>query len=137
MPCSLAAASVVLGMSEYLAKMTFLMSWSVASAESSESICNIEGAMLWQISLQNDGIAKPGCCFYWTEPSDAFCLVGTIEDLYVFHHLFADVVLLVVVGDLRYDLWLVLLSCWLMVLGDVPLKGVWMVVLVLGWWVSK
>ena len=50
MLCSHVVASVVLGMSEKLVRIAFLISSLVASAESSESICNIEGAMLWQIS---------------------------------------------------------------------------------------
>ena len=72
-------------------------------ADSSESTCNIVGAMLWQINSKNGCIGKPDCCFYLAEPIDAFCFVATIKDLDVFHHLLADVIFLVVDGDLGYD----------------------------------
>ena len=81
-------------------RIAFLMSSLEASADSSENTCNIAGAMLWQINSQNGVLEKPGCCFYLAEPSDAFHFVAAIEDLDVFHHLFADFVFLVAVGDL-------------------------------------
>ena len=45
MLCSHVVAFVVLGMSEFLVRIVFLMSSSEASAESSESTCNIEFAL--------------------------------------------------------------------------------------------
>ena len=49
MLCNFVAASV--GMSESLVNIAFLMSSSDTVTDSSESICNIVGAMLWQINL--------------------------------------------------------------------------------------
>ena len=70
-----------------------------------------------------------------TEPIDAFCFVAAIEDLDVFHHLFAGFVSLVVVGDLGHDL------CQSLIegagAGDALLNSVWIMVLVLGWLFSK
>ena len=70
------------------------MSSLEVSAGSSESTCNIEGAMLWQISLRNGVLLNLAAASIWLS------LVGAIEDLDVFHHLLADVIFLGLVGDL-------------------------------------
>ena len=70
------------------------------------------------------------------EPRDAFRFIAAVEDLDVFHHLLAGVISFVVVGD----------SVMICVIpsiksagavGDVPLCGVCIKVLVLGWLLSS
>ena len=63
--CSLVAASVVLGMSEQLVRIVFLISSSDAAAGNSESMCNIKGAMLWQIGSQNGLLLKLAAASIW------------------------------------------------------------------------
>ena len=48
--CIHVAASVVLGISEYLVKIASLMSASDARADRSENTCSIAGAILWHIN---------------------------------------------------------------------------------------
>ena len=78
------------------------MSASDASADRSENTCSIVGAILWHINSQKGVFVF--CCFYVAEPSDTFCLIAAVENLDVFHHLFAGVVSLIVIGDSVYDL---------------------------------
>ena len=60
--------------------------------------------LIWCSKVHSGPHTKPGCCLYLDEPSDAFCFVGAFEDLYVLHHLLADDIFLLVVGNLCYDL---------------------------------
>ena len=59
-PCSLAAASAVLGISEKFAKITSLISWSVAVAESSINTGSIDGAIPWQSNFLNNKSPQSG-----------------------------------------------------------------------------
>ena len=108
------------------------MSSSVASAESSESMCSIEGAMLWQINLRNDVLLNLAAASTWLSqvmhsallvPSKIFmffiiCLL--MSSFFTHVRIYIRVSVMLSEGA-----------------GDVPLNGVWIAVLVLGWTFSK
>ena len=116
--------------------MMFLMSLSVDSAESSESICNIEGAMLWQISSRNDELLNLAATSIWlSQVMHSALLVPSKVLMFFIICLQTSSLLLLLVTCV-----MICVSASIMLAdgaGDVPLKGVCMVVLVLGWFVSR
>ena len=64
-PCSFAAASAVLGMSEKFARIVFLMSSSVAVTGSSVSTCSIDGAIPWHSSSLKDRLLNLEAASIW------------------------------------------------------------------------
>ena len=67
-------------------------------------MCNIAGAILWQINSRKGVLVNPSCCFNLADPVDAFRFVATVEDLYVLHHLFGGVIPFVALCGLVHDL---------------------------------
>ena len=75
------------------------MSSSDAVTDSSESICSIVGAMLWQINSRNGLLLNLAAASIWLSHMMHSALLVPSK-IFVFHHLFADVILFVVVGNL-------------------------------------
>ena len=63
--CNLAEASVVLGMLEKLARIASFTSLSEANVESPQSMCNIDGAMLWHINSHSDELLNFAAASTW------------------------------------------------------------------------
>ena len=102
--CSHVAASVVLGISEYLVKIASLMSASDVSADRSENTCSIVGAVLWHINSQKGVFVNLAAACIWLSQVMHSALLLPLKNLDVFHHLFAGIIPLVVVGDSVPDL---------------------------------
>ena len=110
------------------------MSWSVASAESSESICNIEGAMLWQISSQNNKLLNLAAATIWLSQVMHSALLVPLK-IFIFF----------IICLLTSSFLLLLVTCAMICVkasvmladgvGDAPLKGVWVYHWFwVGWW---
>ena len=56
--------------------------------------------MFWQINSWNGLLLNLAAASIWLSHVMHSAFVGAIEDLYVFHHLFANIILFVVVSDL-------------------------------------
>ena len=111
------------------------MSSSEVSADSSENICNIAGAMLWQISSRNGVFVNLAAASTWLSQLMHSALLLPSKILMFF-------MIFLLVSSL-----LLLLATWFMICvipstrsagdGEVPLCGVWIIVLVLGWLLSN
>ena len=107
------------------------MSSSDASADNSENICNIVGAILWQISFQNGVFLNLAAASSWLSQVMHSALLLSSKILMLF-------IICLLVSSL-----LLLLTTWVMICvipstilagaaGEVSLYGVWIKVLVLG-----
>ena len=112
------------------------MSSLVVSADSSESTCNIAGAMLWQISSQNGVLENLAAASTWLSQVMHSAL------------LLPSKILMFFIICLLTSSFLLLLVTWVMICvrasvmladgaGDAPLNGVWIVLLVLYWLFSN
>ena len=112
------------------------MSSSVASADSSESTCNIAGAMLRQINSQNGVSVNLAAASTWLSQVKHSALLLQLNVLMFF------------IICLLTSSFLLLLMTWVMICvspsimlaedaGDALLNGVWIMVLVLGWLFSN
>ena len=112
------------------------MSLSVAGADSSESTCNIVGAMLWQINSQNGVLVNLAAVSIWLSQVMHSVLLLPLKILMFF-----------IICLLTLSFLLLLVTCVMICVrasvmladgaSDVLLNGVWIVVLVLGWLFSN
>ena len=107
------------------------MSSSVASADSSENTCNIAGAMLCQINSQSGALENLPVASTWLSQvmHSALLLLSKILMFFIICLLTSSFLLLLVTWVRACVRASVMLADGA---GDVPLNGVWMVVLVLG-----
>ena len=92
--------------------------------------------MHWQISPQNDELLNLAAASIWlSQVMHSALLVPSKIFMFFMICLLTSSFLLLLVTFVR-----ICVSASVMLAegaGDAPLKGVWMVVLVLGWWLSK
>ena len=108
----------------------------MASAESSESICNIEGAMIWKTNSRNEELLNLAAASIWLSQVMQSALLVPLKIFMFF-----------IIWFLTSSFLLLLATCVMICVrasvmladgaGDMPLKGVWMGLPVLGWCVSR
>ena len=81
------------------------MSASDASANKSENTCSMAGAILWHINSLKGVFVNLAAASTWLSQVMHSALLLPSKILMFFHHLFAAIVSLVIIGDSGHDLY--------------------------------